>query len=376
MPPKVLFLSPGVFDKGGISRYCRYQITALRSLLGSDAVEVMSLAPPRATDFETPFDASFASFGATLRGRGVFAGAATLSTLALRPRIVWAAHVNLSPLALVLARSVGARFALNVYGSEVWSGLSTLRRRAVQRADHLLSDCYSTLDHVIADGLHRRDGTSVHWDCVDTARFYPAPANSVLERYGVPPNPQVRTVLTLARLNAHERHKGVDRLISAMGLLRDEAVRLVVAGGGTGVEGLKKLAADASLSDRVHFTGRIAEADLADLYRSCDVFSLITTKGIGQGEGLPLTPIEAAACGKPILVGTQDGSVEAVEHGVTGFALDPLDLQATADHLRQLVRDERLRARLGEAGALRTKNEMGYELFRERLRPILAELLA
>lgn len=374
MRASILYLSPGVFDKGGISRYCRYQVRALRELLGEDAVEVLSLAPPHKNDFEDPFEVSFASFGGNTRGRVVFSGAAAVAALTSRPRVVWSAHAYLGPLALALAKGIGARFVLNVYGAEVWTAVTPARRFALQRADALLSDCHATLRHVVSAGLHRELGTSVHWDCVDASRFRPGPKTNVLEKYGVPPEGPQKTLLTLARLSEDERHKGVDRLIEVMGRLRDVPVRLVVAGGGSWLEKLRKMASDADLAGRVFFTGRVAEADLADVYRACDVFSLVTTKGPGTGEGLPLTPIEASACGRPILVGTEDGSIEAVVDGVTGYAVDPRDLEATARHVRELVADDALRARLGAAGAERTLRDMGYDVFAKRLEPVAASL--
>lgn len=374
MTAHVLYLSPGVFDKGGVSRYCRYQVTALRELLGTDAVSVLSLFPPDGRGFEVPFDASFASFGGSPAGKAFFAAASVWAAVSRRPTAVWCGHVHLAPLGLAVSRLTGARLALNVYGAEVWTSLGPTRRLALRNADHLLSDCHATLDYVLGKKLRSPSGTSVHWDCVDVKRFGPGQADGVLQRYGIPDAGPATTLLTLARLTKEERHKGVDRLIQVVAELRDQPLRLVVAGGGNWVDGLRTMACDLGVGEKVHFTGRVDEADLVDVYRSCDIFSLITTKGFGTGEGLPLTPIEAAACGKPILVGNQDGSVEAVEDGVTGYVLEPTDIRGTADRILQLMRDVELRTRLGQAGRARIQREMSYERFRGRLTEVLPSL--
>ena len=52
---KILYITPGCFDKGGISRYNRYQITACRELFGKENVKVFSLLGPSDDDFEDPF---------------------------------------------------------------------------------------------------------------------------------------------------------------------------------------------------------------------------------------------------------------------------------------------------------------------------------
>ena len=60
---KILYISPGCFDKGGISRYNRYQIKALRELLGERNVKVFSLLPPQDGDFEDQFEVTWNAWG-------------------------------------------------------------------------------------------------------------------------------------------------------------------------------------------------------------------------------------------------------------------------------------------------------------------------
>jgi phosphatidylinositol alpha-1,6-mannosyltransferase len=130
------------------------------------------------------------------------------------------------------------------------------------------------------------------------------------------------------------------------------------------------------VADRVIFTGFVDEADLPDIYRSASVFCLIGDRGPGRGEGIPLTPLEAGACGVPIMVGDQDGSREAVEQGVNGFSLDPFDLETIAQRLNLLLSDEPVRRRLGEAARRRVLQEHAYPVFRERMRRFLERVSA
>lgn len=376
MGPSILYLSAGVFDKGGVSRYGRYQVRALRELFGEESVRVLSLLPPDGHGFEVPFRVDFASFGPTPLGKALFGVATAASFWLDRPQLVFAGHLHLASLGLALARSTGAKLALDIYGSEVWTNLTRARRVALRRADLVLSDCHATADHAAREGLRDRSEISVHWDCVDLERFRPVDPGDVLERYGVPrATPGEVTLMTLCRLAAHERHKGVDRAIEVMGRLRDLPVRFVVVGGGSWRSELEALARSLGVSDRVFFTGRVSEDDLLRVYNACDVFTLITRKGPGMGEGLPLTPIEAAACAKPLLVGCEDGSVETVDDGVSGFVLEPLDLDAQADVIRRLVADPDLRRKMGAAGRRRCEECFSYDHFVRRLeatvRPVL-----
>ncbi len=376
---KILYLSPGVFDKGGISRYTRFQARALRELVGADAVRVLSLLPPDEGSFEEPFAVDFASFGPTRAGKALFAMAAALSALEGRPELVWAAHVGLGPLGLSLSRALGAKLALNIYGHEVWTNLRKLSATSLRRADCVVSDCHNTLNYALEHGLRQNRGSVVHWDCVDTERLFPGAggdASSVLALYGVPrPELGTTTVMTLGRMSTGAMHKGYDRLLEVMTRIApEERVRLVLVGGGDQRARLEARAEELGLSARVFFTGRVHEDDLPAIYDACDVFSLVSDVGQGRGEGIPLTPLEAAACGKPILVGNQDGSREAAEDGVSGFVLDPFDLDTHAERIVRLARDMELRRSMGEAARARIEREHSFERFKERTRDLLAEL--
>lgn len=372
----ILYLAPGVFDKGGISRYCRYQIRALREIVGAGAVSVLSLAPPDAHSFEDPFAVDFASLGPTRAGKSLFTAAATLAAIGSRPRVIWCAHVGIAPLAVGLARALGATSVLNVYGMEVWTDLNRLRAAALRAADWVVSDCHNTRDHLVAHTLRAPERMVVHWDCVDLTRFSPGDPGDVLARHGVPGGFDGTTLLTLGRLSPAARYKGYDRLIEVLARVPASApARVIIAGDGPIRGELSALAARRGVAERVFFTGSIREDDLPAVYRACEVFSLVTHAGPGAGEGIPLTPLEAAACGKPILVGDQDGSREAAEDGVSGFVLPPFDLEAMTARVVQLAGDPALRSRMGAAARERIVREHGYERFRERVREFVTEAL-
>src|SRR3954463_16267673 len=107
--PRVLFLTPGCFDKGGISRYCRYQIRALRELFGSQCVRVLSLMGPDAHGFEEPFGVTWSGSPGSQRKRAPFVARALLEAATSRPDIVHIAHVTYAPLAFWLPRLSGGR---------------------------------------------------------------------------------------------------------------------------------------------------------------------------------------------------------------------------------------------------------------------------
>ena len=372
---KILYLTPGCFDKGGISRYTRYQIEALRTIFGRDRVRALSLLGPDAESLEHDFEVDFHASGNGARDKAALMRAAVTIALRERPDLIHAAHVNLSGAALALCAAVDARAVLNVYGLEVWSGLRGDAALGLRLVRHVISDCHFTARYVREHGAGPQAKVDVIWGCVDVDKLTPgAPRPEVLRRYGIPDPTTGLNLLTLGRLSQDAAHKGYDRLLSvfAHAAATVPELRLIFAGRGNLVPMLRERAAEMGLADRVFFTGAIHEDDMGDVYRSAHVFSLVSDRGRLRGEGLPLTPLEASACGVPIIVGNQDGSQEAVVGEQNGFVVDPFDLDAHARRLIQLARRPELRARMGRAARDRAERALSYTRFVDEHRALFA----
>jgi phosphatidylinositol alpha-1,6-mannosyltransferase len=355
---RVLYLTTGCFDKGGVSRYSRYQIRALRELFGEDSVKPVSLLGPDEFSFEDPCRVDWHGRKGKTADKIRFVQHALRRALAWRPTVVHAAHVHLANVARIAARLCGARSFLNVYGLEIWSGLSGLRQWGMRRVDRIITDCHFTAEYVTSNRLHERQ-PMVIWDCVDVERFYPAECpNHVLDKYGIFPKNEHFVILSLGRLARGAAHKGYDRLIRVFSRLApvSERLRLVIAGRGDDRPRLEALVDELGLQPKVRFTGAIDEADLADVYRSATVFSLVSDRGNGRGEGIPMTPLEAMACGVPIIVGNQDGSREAVFENDNGFVVDPFDLAQHEGCFRTLI-DETARLEVMRDACVRVCRE-------------------
>lgn len=376
---RFLYLTPGCFDKGGISRYSRYQILALRQIFGQCNVRVLSLMGPNQDGFEEPFDVHWC--GSSLPGRvttldrAALAARATALALTWKPDVVLSAHVNLGPLVTRISSLAGAQTVLNVYGLEIWSGLSSNRVKHMKRIDRIIADCHFTARYVQQKALHPEEPTVI-WDPVDPSRFSPGPAGlEVVERYGLPDPAKNTIVMSLGRLTKSASHKGFDRLIRVIAPLctEMEKLRLVIAGHGDDRLRLEELTISQGIADRVCFTGSVAEQDLTTLYRCADVFSLVSDRGHGRGEGIPLTPLEAMACGVPIIVGNEDGSQEAVINESNGFVISPRDLSEHRECLRRLTRDAELRSAMSAEARAAALNHFSFKGFVDKHAAFFAE---
>jgi phosphatidylinositol alpha-1,6-mannosyltransferase len=374
---RILQLTPGCFDKGGISRYSRYQISAVREICGAENLRVYSLLGPGEESLEERFDVDWhgaGKFGSiSTADRLRFAARVLGVAMRWRPDAIVSAHVNFGPLVTRAAQISGARTILNVYGLEIWSSLSEARKRHMRRFDQVISDCHFTARYVAEAGLHA-DPPTVIWDPVDIDKFVPGPIDrTVVEKYSLPDPASHLVVMSLGRLSKAAAHKGFDRLISVAADLASNIpqLRLVVAGRGDDRPRLEALALQHGIAENVVFTGSVDEPDLPALYRCAHVFSLVSDRGHGRGEGIPLTPLEAMACGVPIIVGNEDGSQEAVVYGRNGFVVSPRDPAQHRDVLARLLGDAELRTRLGDGARAVAEQNFSYVGFVEKHRLLL-----
>ncbi len=143
-----------------------------------------------------------------------------------------------------------------------------------------------------------------------------------------------------------EPRKNVPRLLEAYARLRrrGNAPLLVLAG----ARGWQHAAIDArvaalGLADTVRFLGYVPPAELPLCYNAASVFAY---PSLYEGFGLP--PLEALACGTPVVTANTSSVPEAV--GDAALLVDPRDSAALADALAAALTDRVLRDRLRQAG--------------------------
>jgi glycosyltransferase involved in cell wall biosynthesis len=150
------------------------------------------------------------------------------------------------------------------------------------------------------------------------------------------------------------RRKGFDTVIASLKELLE--VELVIAGGpaeGT-VESdqeacrLRWVAEECGVSDRVLMPGRVLHEAMPALYRASE--AVVCTPWY---EPFGMVPLEAMACGVPVVATAVGGLSETVEDGVTGALVDDHDPSAVAAALRPYLFDARTRERVGMAGRAR-----------------------
>jgi glycosyltransferase involved in cell wall biosynthesis len=156
-------------------------------------------------------------------------------------------------------------------------------------------------------------------------------------------------------LGTIEPRKNVARLIDAFGILVDSDphgvpdLHLVIAGGrGWLYDHVLAQLERSNHRGRVHLVGYVPEEEKPWWYNAATIFCY---PSLYEGFGLP--PLEAMACGVPVIVSNASALPEVV--GDAGITVPPNDTAALSEALRQLLADPELRLTLGDRGQARAK---------------------
>ncbi len=151
-------------------------------------------------------------------------------------------------------------------------------------------------------------------------------------------------ILSVGTLEPRKNHLGLLKAFAELCTHHHEPLTLAIAGGQGWMYEETRAAVDTlKLNNRVRFLGRVSEPDLIALYSLADVFAF---PSFFEGFGIP--PLEALACGAPVLTSNCSSLPEAV--GDAALLVDPHDIHAIAEGLQRLLEDEQIRADLRQRG--------------------------
>lgn len=161
---------------------------------------------------------------------------------------------------------------------------------------------------------------------------------------------RVVRAITIARL---VEKKGVEYGIRAVAKLAKEFPQLEyqIVGDGCLKNELQRLIQELNITDKVKLLGWKQQQEIAELLAQAHIFMApsVTSKN-GDREGIPVSLMEAMACGMPILSTMHSGIPELVEDGKSGFLVAERDADALAEKLKYLVQNPEIWREMGTAG--------------------------
>ena len=269
------------------------------------------------------------------------------------------------------------RIVVTLHGNEVY-GRPDLPRliSQVNRADGVLAVSQYSAERFSQLGV-RREILHVVPNGVDPQRFSPkTEGGSTRARLGLNDRP---ILLSMGRLVPFKAHDQVLRALPAILAEVPDAIYLVV-GEGPQAAALRRLAEELQVENHVRWHPAVPYDALGHpphaYYNASHLLvgpSRIDPK-TEDIEAFGIVFLEAAACGRPVVAGRYGGGAEAVVDGETGFVVESEDPQAIARAVIQLLKDENLARKMGEAGRRRVETSMNWGACAERTLKIVRQV--
>jgi len=140
------------------------------------------------------------------------------------------------------------------------------------------------------------------------------------------PYPQKENyILYVGRLNKFKR---VDVLVNAFAKLSKTIYRLKIVGNGEELQNLQELCKQLNISGKVDFMTNVSDKDIVPIFQKAKLFVLCS-----KNEPFGIVPIEAMACGTPVICDNSGGPRETVVDGFTGTLINNIDPNKLSKHL-------------------------------------------
>ncbi|MHC4661241.1 MAG: glycosyltransferase [Planctomycetota bacterium] len=287
----------------------------------------------------------------------------------LRPQIVHTHTSKAGLLGRIAAKRAGVPVIVHTFHGHVFKGyFSRPKARAILEIERRLARKSDALIVLSASQFMELTG-KYHFPCAD--RFRVIPLGLELKQFGsLPARGKLREELGIpgdvflagfvGRLEPVKQPELFIEIISGI-----DNIHGVFAGGGRQEPDLRRLTKERGLEKRIHFAGW--RDNLPAVYADLDAVALTSAN-----EGTPVSLIEAAACGLPVVAFEVGGVGSIVNAGNerSGFTVKPGNVHEFADGLKKLSVSEKMRRDFGEAGRKSVKGRFTFE----RLAKDLTEL--
>ncbi|MBE2320052.1 glycosyltransferase [Solirubrobacter sp. CPCC 204708] len=234
--------------------------------------------------------------------------------------------------------------------------------RIARSVDRIVATCTDEVFELLRLGADRR-------------RISVVPCGVDLDRFGTDgPRERKAAPRFVAACRLVER-KGLADAITALADV--PGAELHVAGGPEAsaleadpeAQRLRELAERVGVGDRLVLRGRVGRDEMPALLRSADAVVCVPWY-----EPFGIVPLEAMACGVPVVATAVGGQIDSVVHGVTGVHVPPREPAALARALRQLLEDPQRRDEYGANGAKRARLRFGFDRIARSTRDVYLSL--
>jgi D-inositol-3-phosphate glycosyltransferase len=237
-----------------------------------------------------------------------------------------------------------------------------VEQEVVREVDCLIAQCPSEHAELVEDYGANPNKVAIIPSAVNIERYRPVCRDDARRSIGLPGDDPL--VVYVGRMLPRKDPANIVRALALLLRQTDLPVKLLLVGGQTvkpdpvstpEIAVLQELAGELGIADRVLFTGKRQPQELHLYYSAADV--AVTTPWY---EPFGLTPLEAMACGRPVIGSDVGGISFTIADGITGYLVPPRDPAALASRLLCLLSDATLRERMGQAARARVERDFTW----------------
>ncbi|MFL5691511.1 MAG: glycosyltransferase [Ktedonobacteraceae bacterium] len=255
----------------------------------------------------------------------------------------------------------------------------------IRNVDRLIAQCPAERAELVDDYHADARKVVIIPSAVNTRVFRPIPQADARRRIGL--DLAGKVIVYIGRMLPRKDIRNIVRALALLLQQEDSCLHspaspltLMIVGGETvepdpvatpEIGELQRLARELGVSEHVRFIGKRQANELRDYYSAGDV--VVTTPWY---EPFGLTPLEAMACGRPVIGSAVGGITFTIKDGETGLLVPPRDHVALAASLQQLLSQPELSIRMGVAARKRVEREFTWSIVAMRTAALYETVMA
>jgi D-inositol-3-phosphate glycosyltransferase len=249
--------------------------------------------------------------------------------------------------------------------------------RIAAEADRIIAECPQDEEDLVQLYGANPERITIIPCGFDIKEINPVEKKAARKKLSLPQNERI-----LLQLGRMVPRKGVDNVIRGLARLvhnHEIPAQLVIVGGeseepgsppATEIDRLKAIAEEEKVADRVTFIGQKSRQELKYYYSAADIF--VSTPWY---EPFGITPVEAMACGTPVIGANVGGIKYTVVHNKTGLLVEPNDPDALAAAAAQLFSDPAMIDQFGRHAMQRVNNHFTWRKVTRAIADLYEEVL-
>jgi glycosyltransferase involved in cell wall biosynthesis len=183
------------------------------------------------------------------------------------------------------------------------------------------------------------------------------------------------SIFFLSILDEFHQYKGLEYLLKAIKLVKEEIkdVKLIVGGKGNLLDYYKSMAESLDIEDNVEFHGFISEEKIVEYYNHCSLFVLPSISSSQEGFGI--VALEALACEKPVITTDIVGIAHDLKETKSGLVVPKKDVEALAEAIVKILNGNVSTDKMGKNGRKLVTDKYTWKRVAEMTEEIYKELV-